>query len=335
MPINKIGGGSPLQAVPYLLELNATQTFLLPVGQGGSGQFGGAGVPQLGIPGNAFSGQYLVNLGGFSELQVFDQSALTWRKVAGGTTGVTPQTVMVSSDGTNFRVANTTGSPTLNGTITAAGSGATDGFYGWYLGSPLSIVANTRLTTSSVTVSATDGSEWNVIVGGSVNSTISVTGTVAASAAGVLAPFGGATGTFAASGGTGYAHQPLILFGPPPNQGQQPYILPQATCTVVGGAIATVTVTNQGAGLLGLPTITIIANPLDLTAGGAKIGWLVANSGEVGAGTMRQIYLAGYGTSTGTAPTLTISGGGLTAATATATQNATAATADTILIVSL
>jgi hypothetical protein len=327
MGFQKIGGGSPLQAPPFPITLAAGQTFGLPVGQGGGGTFGGAQFPQIGM-GNAFSGQYIVNLGTVSELQVYDPSGMIWKTAAHGS-------ATVSADGKNFRIANTSGSPT-GATITTAGSGYTNGFYGYKEGQAIQMVAGTQSSPPSLTVTASDGSTWNVIVGGSVNSTLSVAGTVFASSGGSLAPFGTTLNGMTASGGSGYTRPPMILFGPPPNQGQQPFVLPQATCTVAAGAVATVTVTNQGAGLLGLPSITVVPAAGDVSAGGAVIGWLAANNAEVGNGTVRAMALSNYGPAPpGASPTLTIAGGGGTGAAVTMTVNATAATNDTVTLVSL
>lgn len=328
MGINKIGGGTVLQAPPYPISLAPGQTFTLPVGQGGGGTFGGAQYPQLGS-GNALSGQYLANLGTKSELQVYSSTQNGWTTVASA-----PSCVTVSADGTNFRLANTSGSP-ASIAVTAGGSGYTNGFYGFdKQGKPMSMVAGSVSPSSPITVTASDGSTWNVIVGGSVNPTISVSGTVFQSANSSLAPFGTTLNGLTASGGSGYTKPPLIMFGPPPNQGMQPYVLPTATCTVAAGAITAVTVTNPGAGLLGLPSITVVPQPGD-TGGGAVLGWLAANNAEVGTGAITSMSLAGYGNSGGTAPTLTFAGGGGTGAAATVTQSTAAAGADTVTLVSL
>lgn len=328
MGINKIGGGANLQAPPYPVALAAGQTFTLPVGQGGGGTFGGANFPQLGA-GNAFSGQYLADLGAVSELQVYNPTQPGWLKVAAA-----PACVTVSADGTNFRIANTSGSP-ASVAVTAAGTGYTNGFYGFTRdGKPMSMVAGTTFPSSPLTVTASDGSTWNAIVGGSVSSTIAVTGTVFASQGGQLAPFGTTLNGLTGSGGSGYTRPPLIMFGPPPNQGQQPFVLPTATATVSAGAITAVTVTNPGAGLLALPSITVVPQPGD-TGGGAVIGWAAANNAEVGSGGITSMSLAGYGTAGAAAPTLTFAGGGGTGAAATVTASENAAAADTVVLVSL
>lgn len=332
MPFNKIGGGVPLQIAPVQLILAGGENFLLPVGQGTAGAFGTSLYQQLGA--GAFSGQYLVGLGTFSQLDVYDPSQLIWRKIAGGGTAG-GFAITVSADGVNFRVSNPTGVPLQAGTITAAGSGAVNGFYGYKSGVATNIVNGSVVTTAGPTVSATDGSTWNIIIGGSVSTTLSFAGTVYASSATNLATFGTTTGGVTASAGSGYTARPTILFGPPPNQGQQPYILPTAVCTITAGAIATVTVTSGGAGLLALPTVTVIPAPGDTTGGGAVLGWLAANDTQVGSGGVTAFWLNATGATGTVAPTLTLAGGGLTAATGTAAQNATAATNDTLTLVSI
>jgi hypothetical protein len=55
--------------------------------------------------GFTLSGQYLVNLGPFTNLQMYDAVLQTWRNV----TPANGVPVTISGDGTNYRLANTTG----------------------------------------------------------------------------------------------------------------------------------------------------------------------------------------------------------------------------------
>lgn len=152
MPVNKIGAGSNLYP-PMTLPLAAGQIYTLPGGQGIAGTFGST---TQGFTGYTLTGQYLVNLGPYCSLQMFDSTQQIWRNVpaANGTP------IFISSDGTNYRLANTTGCPV--GAIVTTGLGAlTNGF-------------------NTVTVTPTAGSStWNTIVGGSMPSglvSVSTTG---------------------------------------------------------------------------------------------------------------------------------------------------------------
>lgn len=143
MPVNKLGAGQNLYP-PMTIPLAGGQTYLLPGGQGVAGTFGST---IQGFTGYTLTGQYLVNLGPYCSLQMFDSTQQIWRNVpaANGTP------IFFSSDGTNYRLANTTGCPV--GAIVTTGLGAlTNGF-------------------NTVTVTPTAGSStWNTIVGGSMPS---------------------------------------------------------------------------------------------------------------------------------------------------------------------
>jgi hypothetical protein len=323
MPFNKIGGGSNPTGAGYPISLLPGQSFMLPSGQGIVGSFGSVVYPQYGS-GNVFTGQYALSMGLYSQLQVYDQTLNYWRTVC---TGLPYNYVTVSSDGQNYRISNPTGCP-VGAIITAAGSGGTNGFYGFVNSFNNSGVAATIVnglvsvgnTSFTITPSA-GGSTWNAIVGGAVNTTISVSGTVYQSAKGILTAFGATTGGITASGGSNYTRAPIIMFVAPPNQGQQPCILPTATCTISGGAVNAVTVVNQGAGLLGLPGIVVVPQPGDTTGGGAVLGWLAANNSMVGSGAVTAMWPTYYGTAVTAVPTFTYAGTANPAPTATAIMN--------------
>lgn len=259
MPSNKIGyqGQSTVQP-PLQMSLAPSEVLLVPDGQGILGTFGAQAVGNN-VGTQALTGQYHTTLGPYLSLQQYDTNLQVWRNVHAFSGG--PH--FISSDGTNYRVANLTGCP-VGAVITNAGSGLTNGF-----------------NTVTVTPSA-GGSTWNTIVGGAVNTTLAVTGTVYAAPSAFGATTGGVTG----SGGTNYTKPPIIVFGPPPNQGSTPYILPTATCVLSSGAVSTITVENQGAGLVGLPSISFVNQPGDTTGGGAVAGWIAANNGNTGTGTL-------------------------------------------------
>jgi hypothetical protein len=322
MPINKISGGANNPpSVPW--SLAAGEYFMLPTGQGILGSFGLVNFPQLASQ-NPFTGQYLLDLGAYSVLQMYDQGLQYWKTIASGNPYHSAQGTF-SADGVNFRIANTTGCP-VGAIITAAGSTGTNGFYGYTQfgagqgqavviqnGSVASLGSNGVFT---ITPSA-GGSLWNAIVGGAINTTISFSGTVYQN----NSAFGGTGTSYTASAGSNYTKPPLIVFFPPPNQGQQPYLLPTATCTISGGAINAVTVVNQGMGLLGLPGIVVIPQPGDTTGGGAILGWTSGNSSQVGSGTLLGMWPAYYGTALTAVPTFTFGGSSNPAPTVTAIMN--------------
>jgi hypothetical protein len=186
-------------------------------------------------------------------------------------------------------------------------------------------------TYLTITPSA-GASLWNAIIGGAINTTISFAGTVFngnlgsqnAGAGQSLSAFGqgSAAGGITAAAGSGYTKPPIIVFTPPANQGAQPYILPTAICAITAGAISSVTVVDQGAGLLSLPGIVVIPQPGDTTGGGAVLGWLFGNTGTAGlgagtgSGSILAMWPAYYGTPLTAVPTFTFSPASTTAATA-------------------
>lgn len=311
MPFNKIAGGA--SNYPSLeVALAPGETLLLPTGQGNVGTYGASAAPQLNTN-NTLTGQYLIQLGQYTNLQMYDSKLNYWRNL-----NVAPNQLMtVSSDGFNYRLANTTGCP-IGALITNAGSALTNGFYGYNQALSAVTIQNGLVTSGNTYFTVTPsagGSLWNAIIGGAINTTITfANGTNVAA----FTPFSPTTGNLTASPGSGYTKPPVIVFGPPPNQGNQPFILPTAVCTLTSGAIGSVTVTNQGAGLLGLPSITVIPQPGDITGGGAVLGWSSANWGQVGSGTLLALWPAQYN-STGTGltavPTLSFSPASTLAAT--------------------
>jgi hypothetical protein len=332
MGFNKISGQA--NNPPMLnMGMPAGSYFNLPVGQGIVGGFGGVLSPQL-ATNNPMTGQFLLQLGQYTNLQQYDQGTNCWQTVQ-----VAPyQQVTVSSDGANYRVVNSTGCP-VGAVITNAGSGGTNGFYGYAqgpgdavqpavsLGSAITIqngIVSSGNAIFTITPSA-GGSLWNAIVGGAVNTTITFSGASAVYNGnyGVTNTFGATTGGVTPNAGSLYTKPPIIVFSPPSNQGQQPYILPTAICTISGGAINAVTVLDQGAGLLGLPGITVVPQPGDTTGGGAILGWLAANNGNTGTGSVLAMWPASYGTALTAVPTFTYGGTSNPAPTATAIMNFT------------
>jgi hypothetical protein len=302
------------------VSLTAGEVFMLPPGQGLQGAFGAISSPQLGTN-NVLTGQYVVQLGQYSSLQVFDYNLQYWRTVQ-----VAPMSlVTVSADGQNYRLANSTGCP-VAGLITGAGSGGTNGFYGYnQQAAAITIVGGVTTTGNGVfTMTPSAGSSlWNTIVGGAINTSMSVSGTVYNGNYGVNNVFGASTGGVTGSGGSNYVRAPMVVFSPPPNQGAQPYVLPAAVATISGGAVSAITVTQQGAGLLGLPGVTIVPAPGDITGGGAVVGWSSSNNSQIGSGTVTLAWPAFYGTAVTSTPTFTYSGTANPAPTIVAVMNYT------------
>jgi len=279
MPFNKLGTTQALLP-PLPVALNSGETFNVPSQNGYLGQFSSYSPIQTG---STMTGQYIVSLGAVCELQIKNSSSQQWNKVTNALS-TSADAFCMSSDGTNYRVANTTDVPT-GGTITNAGSGLTNGY-------------NTVAVTPSV-----GGSTWNTIVGGAINTTITIT-----------------------TAGTGYVAPPILVFVPPQNQGSTPYVLPTAYCTISGGAINAVTVLSAGAGLVSAPTIQVIPQSFDTTGGG---GVLTVNATLAGSGTLTAISVNTYGTAVGgAAPTLTFVPASTIAVTA--LTNTTTSTPDTV-----
>jgi hypothetical protein len=139
-------------------------------------------------------------------------------------------------------------------------------------------------TGLTVTPSA-GGSTWVPVVGGANNGTVTIT-----------------------AGGSNYTFPPILIFDAPPAGGIQA----TGVCTISGGAINVVTVTNPGAGYTTVPNISVVNDPRDTT--GSK-GVLTAGA-LVGSGTLTALYPSAQGTALTAVPTFTFSPASTTAATA-------------------
>ena len=183
------------------------------------------------------AGNFMVQAGAYSNLQVWDNQSYMWRFL----TGFDQVPYQVSSDGSNFQVVNATGG-VIGAVVTNKGTavGTPNGFYGYNQNLQFVQIVNGSTTlglspaTASVGATTTGGALLNVFIGGSVST---VTALVA---------------------GTGFAEAPNLICVPPAGQGSQPYIPATATCVLSGSAIGTVTVTNQGAGYVSAPTWLVV-----------------------------------------------------------------------------
>lgn len=277
---NQIGaGGRPTTAFPpTLIDLTSGEVYPIP------------------------SGQYMVQPGELTFLQYFDPISFAWRAMNAPFNG---WSMPVSSDGTNYRLANLTGT-VVGAVITNAGTGYTNGIYypaGFPIANnPSAIVQAGLATAPTVTFASGSGialaAKANLIVGGAVLTT-------------------GQTVTV----GTGYNHPPTLVISPPPAGGIQA----TATITVTGGGLGTLTVTNQGAGYTATPTVTVIPHPLDdpknaaIYTTAAATGGAVVLGGLTGSGTVTGIVVVdnGFASAAVTAvPAITFSPASTTAATA-------------------
>ena len=232
-------------------------------------------------------GQWLSQAGPYSDLQYWDNQSQMWRNLA-MVADVAP--IPISSDGTNYRFANTTGVP-IAAVVTNAG---TAGSLPVSMYTPLGVWTGGTFTPQAspgiTCVSSAGGAGWNTFIGGAVNTSITIT-----------------------AGGTLYTAAPKIIVLPPANQGAQPFIPASAVCTISGGAINAVTVTNQGAGYVAAPTLMIVNNPGDTTGSGALLTPTLTGTGQVTAIIQPGIT---YGTINTAVITLTLGGSQLPASAA-------------------
>ena len=224
------------------------------------------------------SGQYSAHLGPYTAIQQYDGVSQIWRFVEASTQSAP---VLISSDGFNVRLINMT-STVVGTVITTAGSGYTNGIYPAGTGLGTAASPTCTFTAASGSVLATG----NVIVGGAINTTVTIT-----------------------TAGSGYTKAPILVISAPPAGGVQA----TATCTISAGVINAVTVTNQGAGYTAAPTITVVNGNGDTTGSG---GVLTVNSTLVGSGTVTAITIANNGAGMTSVPTISFSPASTTAATA-------------------
>jgi hypothetical protein len=213
------------------------------------------------------AGWWEIVIGKYSALQQRDPITGIWWGI--GNNGEGAQINYFQSDGQNYRLANQTGC-LVGALITNAGSGY----------------------TSAPTVTASAGSSiWQAVVGGAVNTTVTVT-----------------------NGGTNYTYAPSLQFSAPPAGGIQA----TGYCTLSGSAVSTVTVTNQGAGYTTAPIITFFNDPREGVNNVTQGYNAAAVATLTGSGTITGLYILDHGIGSQAAlPTLAFSGGGGSSAAAT------------------
>ena len=196
MPGNQIGFGVATQIRSGAITLHSGQAYIPP------------------------SGQYIVTLGPYSGLQWFDSLTQTWRTVQ---TPANSDLAYVTSDGYNFRVVNLTGTM-VAAYLTNGGSSYPNGIYP----AATTTTAQTNYVIATVSAAGAQSSlvgtlaKCNVIVGGAVSTTVTVT-----------------------AAGSGFTRAPTLVFSPPPAGG-----VPASgyVSALSAGGIGTVVITNQGAG---------------------------------------------------------------------------------------
>ena len=217
-------------------------------------------------------GEYQVVPGLYTSIQWYDPVTLMWRALG---TPAQSDAAVLSSDGTNYRLYNATGTM-VGALITNAGTGYTNGIY------PPSQQLGTT-AAPSVVMSAAGGTllaKPTLVVGGAINTTAIIT-----------------------AGGTNYTVPPILLVSNPP-QGGVPATM---VAVLTAGVITSVTVTNQGAGYTAAPTVTVQNASGDVTGSGAII---TVNATLVGSGTVTAILVQGNVPIAGTNPSINTNGSG-------------------------
>lgn len=204
-------------------------------------------------------GRYWIDPGPYCVVQFLDGVSGSWR----GFNSARPSPVVVDSDGFNFRVANLTGCA-VAAIVTTAGT---------------SYVQSSTTITSSA-----GGSLWQAVVGGLVNTTITVS-----------------------AAGAGYGVPPLVFLPPPPNPG----VPASAVAVISSGTVSSITVLNQGAGYTSAPTPQILPNPSDPNfLSGSITSQATGVTTLVGSGTLAAVLCTNNGASFSTVPSLTVAGAG-------------------------
>lgn len=272
-------------------------------------------------PGGIFyfpAGNYVVNSGGVSVLQIYDGQGQQWR----GFSPPSSQTDFVSVDGYNYRLINLSGVIT-GALITNAGSGATNGIGATATGVSVAIAAPSAggpLSTATA----------YPIIGGSVQApTIT-------------------------QGGQQFLVPPLVVIDPPPLGGLQA----TAIATINGAGVVTgITMTFVGAGYTASPNFYLIpqfglyvggpsgsflagaapapgiVHPINAVPGNQNtsttLGTQLTPNALTGTGTLTGIVLVnnGFGYTGTTIPAITITGAGAAAATAIGSFSVTGITA--------
>jgi len=258
MPQPLAGAGQGLQLPQALYPSNLYNSEVV----GNTNEFSLAPGEALPIP----AGRWLISVGKYCVLQFLDPVTTEWTLLRDNISGDVVTNAW--SDGFNLRVINLTGC-VVGATVTNGGNG------------------NYVQSTTTITPSA-GTSTWQALVGGAINTTVSVTNV-----------------------GKNYGIAPLVFVDAPPSPGVQ--------CTMVAnianGTVTSLTVVNQGAGYTAVPNISIVANPADpnLVSGTTAITQATAVCSLTGAGSITGALLLNPGAPVANTMTLTVAGAGATA----------------------
>jgi len=217
------------------------------------------------------SGQYLLLLGKYSVLQWYDPIQMAWRNL---NAAYNQCPFPFFSDGFNYRIMNLSGT-VVGGVITNLGTANAAKNGVWPAGSSSSTGVTATTTAGGNAPALT--AQYNVIVGGAVSTTVTVT-----------------------AGGSGYVVPPVLTFSNPQPGG----LLATGYATMTAGAISSVTVTNQGAGYTAAPTITVTPVPGDPGTGAV----LTATIDTSYSGKATGLTMANYGGGYAAVPTVTCAG---------------------------
>lgn len=249
-------------------------------------------------------GTWAIKTGPYTFLQWLDPVAASASLTAGVSGQTSPSGVVglwrvkptaaeketiIDSDGSNYRLANTTGC-VVGAVITTGGT------------APYTNGIGQTATGCTVTISA-GASKWVPVVGGAVSLTLSTS-----------------TGTTTA--GTGYNFPPICVIDAPPVGGMQAtaIVTSLSTGTI---PVANVQIINQGAGYTTAPNVTFIPDSRELNAStpGPTANAVVVLT-LTATGQLTGLYPYDSGSALTSVPTLTMTSGSVTAA-ATAIMNFT------------
>ena len=204
------------------ISLGAGETFLLP------------------------SGTWWVAPGPYTFLQWYDPVGTQWKVRP---TAATVPSLIQDSDGSNYRLANTTGCPVGAAITSGTCTGSVNG-----IGAAINGVSCTPSSGAST---------WTTIIGGAIGATITA-----------------ATTTANTSVGSGYLYPPIVVIDAPPAGGLQATAVVTAlsTGTVLSTAIQII---NQGAGYTTAPTMNFVNDPRDTAGGGAVYVTTLTATGQL------------------------------------------------------
>ena len=236
----------------------------------------------------------MVQLGKYSAIQYYDPVSLTWRNLVNNV-----QPFLFSSDGYNYRLINLSGT-VVGGVVTTLGTSNAAKIGIWPAGSSSALGATAIVAAPAN--APTNTATMNVIVGGAVSQTVTVT-----------------------TGGSGYVMPPILSFSPPPAGG----LRATGYAVLTAGAVSSVVITNQGAGYTSAPSVTVTPAYGDPGINAVITAALVPSTGTtIGYGQGVAVTMANYGGGYATVPTVTCAG--LTSLAVTAVCCFTVVTAPTI-----